>query len=69
VNIIANLSLLLEPFIPFSSEKVRNILKIGKSTWQYVNIDAGLEIGPVEILFDRIDKNVIQDEESKLYNQ
>lgn len=66
VQIIANLSLLLEPFLPFSSHKVRNILKIGKPVWEYVEIPAGFELGPVEILFERIDKKVIQEEEARL---
>lgn len=66
VQIIANLSILLEPFLPFSSAKVRNILKFEKIAWQYIEVPAGLELGPVEILFERIDKKVIQEEESKL---
>ncbi len=69
VQIIANLSLLLDPFLPFSSEKVRNILKLGKSTWQCIEIPAGLSIGQVEILFERIDKKVIEEEEIKLNKQ
>lgn len=66
VQIIANLSFLLEPFLPFSSAKIRNMLKIEKAAWQYVEVPAGLELGQVEILFERIDKNVIQEEEAKL---
>lgn len=69
VQIIANLSLLLEPFLPFSSRKVRDILRIGKVIWNYIEIPAGLELGPVSILFGRIDKKVIQEEETRLLNQ
>jgi methionyl-tRNA synthetase len=69
VQIIANLSLLLDPFLPFSSEKVRNVLRIGQTTWQYIEIPAGLTLGPVEMLFERIDKSVIQEEERKLREQ
>jgi methionyl-tRNA synthetase len=65
-QIIANLSLLLDPFLPFSSHKVRKILDIDKVVWDYVEIPGGFELGPVEILFERIDKKVIAEEELKL---
>lgn len=66
VQIIANLSLLLNPFLPFSSAKVRNMLKVEKTAWQHTQVPVGLELGPVEILFERIDKKVIQEEEVRL---
>ena len=66
VQLIANLSILLDPFLPFSSAKVRNFLGIENTTWQYAHIPAGWELGQVEILFERIDKKVIQEEEQKL---
>jgi len=66
VQIIANLSKLLEPFLPFSSQKVRDILSIENVEWEYVEILAGLSLGPVEILFERIDKKVIDEEEARL---
>lgn len=69
VQIIANLSQLLEPFTPFSSQKVRDILKLQKAAWQFIEINAGLELGPVEVLFERIAKKAIQEEESKLNAQ
>jgi len=69
VQIIANLSNLLEPFLPFSSAKIRNWLGIDKATWQFTEIPSGLELGKVEILFDRIDKKVIRKEEARLKGQ
>jgi len=45
------------------------MLKIGEAAWQYVAISAGLELGPVEILFERIDKKAIQDEETNMKRQ
>ena len=66
IQIIANLSHLLEPFLPFSSAKIRNILKIENAVWQCIEVPAGLELGQVEILFERIDKKVIQEEEVRL---
>ena len=69
VQIIANLSLLLEPFLPFSSKKVRDILKVGKAAWKYIEIPAGSELGPAEILFERIDKKIIHEETARLNSQ
>ncbi|MBP7175087.1 MAG: methionine--tRNA ligase [Thermoclostridium sp.] len=66
VQIIANLSNLLEPFLPFSSARVRSFLSMGKPSWEVVKVEAGLEIKPVEILFERIDKKVVQQEEERL---
>jgi methionyl-tRNA synthetase len=66
VQIIANLSVLLDPFLPFSSAKVRDILGVGSANWKYVEIPGSLELGKVGILFDRIDKKVISEEENKL---
>ena len=45
VQIIANLSLLLDPFLPFSSAKVRAMLKIENIAWKYVHVPAELELG------------------------
>jgi methionyl-tRNA synthetase len=67
VQIIANLSCLLEPFLPFSSEKVRRMLKIEKPVWQYIHIPSGREPENVNILFQRIDKKVIEEEEARLH--
>lgn len=66
VQIIANLSQLLDPFLPFSSKKVRDMLKLADASWRYVEVPAGLELGPVEILFGRIDKKAVAEEEARL---
>lgn len=66
VQIIANLSNLLEPFLPFSSAMVRSFLSIEKPAWKAVQIAAGLELKHVEILFERIDKKAVQQEETRL---
>lgn len=66
VQIIANLSNLLDPFLPFSSDRVRGFLSIEKPSWEVVQVAAGLELKPVEILFERIDKKAVQQEENRL---
>ncbi len=68
VQIIANLSILLEPFLPFSSQKIRNILSIEHSDWKPADIPAGTLLGQVSILFKRIDKKIIQEELDRLHS-
>lgn len=65
VQIIANLSVLLNPFLPFSSEKVQSWLNISYK-WEAQFIETGYEIPKTQILFERIDKKVIDDEVKKL---
>ncbi len=59
VQIIANLAVLLSPFLPFSSEKVCKWLGIN-SSWKKQSVSAGYLLPQVEILFQRIDKKVIE---------
>lgn len=66
VQIIANLSNLLSPFIPFSSEKIRTILKLKDNQWRYVEIFNGSSINEAQILFERIDKKKIEEELNKM---
>lgn len=66
IQIIANLSVLLEPFLPFSSGKLRSVLNLEKPVWKPVLVPSGTRLEGIEILFDRIDKKVIDEEELKL---
>lgn len=65
VQIIANLASLLSPFLPFSSEKVRGWLGTN-DRWERQFVPAGHVLSGVEILFQRIDKKVIDTETEKL---
>lgn len=65
VQIIANLAVLLAPFLPFSSEKVCKWLSINNK-WERQSVAAGYSLPEVELLFERIDKNVIDIEVQKL---
>lgn len=53
-NIIANLSNLYEPFIPTSSQKVRDILQIEKASWEYIEAKPNTKLEGIEPLFERI---------------
>ena len=65
VQIIANLAVLLAPFLPFSSEKVSKWLSI-ELNWAQKSVPAGFKLPETEILFQRIDKKVIETESEKL---
>ncbi len=54
VQIIANLAVLLYPFLPFSSATVCDWLKIN-SKWEKHSVSAGYTLPKIEILFQRID--------------
>ncbi|PFL21561.1 methionine--tRNA ligase [Bacillus cereus] len=66
VYLIANFANLLEPFLPFSSEKVRNTLSMVKRNWEPQNTLPN-RIDSVQPLFERIDVKQIEHEIEKLY--
>lgn len=65
VQIIANLAVLLAPFLPFSSEKIFGWLNI-RSKWERQTVPSGYLLPEISILFQRIDKKVIDIETEKL---
>lgn len=69
VYIIANLAQLLSPFLPFSSEKVLDLLNVQRSGWQAVVVNGVRLSSPVEPLFARIDVNNIEIELARLQAQ
>lgn len=69
VQIIANLSNLLNPFIPFSCEKIRQFLTLREPSWSFVTVPAHLHLHHVEVLFERIDINRIEEETKLLEKQ
>jgi methionyl-tRNA synthetase len=68
VFIIANLAQLLSPFIPFSSERVRDMLSISEWRWTMItNIPVALQA--IQPLFQRIDVAKIENEIENLKTQ
>lgn len=65
IQIIANLSNLLEPFIPFACKKIRSFLGIKNPVWMPVELKEG-KINNIEILFERIDKSTAIEELERL---
>ena len=65
----ASLAVVMEPFMPFMSEKLCRILGLGKLSWDMVGekpIEAGSVIGKPELLFEKIDDATIQAQVDRL---
>ena len=64
LQIAANLSIAFEPFLPFSSERLRGMLRLPACDWSTLgNIDhlaEGHELGEVSLLFEKIEDSAIQ---------
>ena len=69
VQVIANLSMLLDPFLPFSSKKLRDTLSLEKPSWQPVTVSSDTALGNVEIMFERLDKKIIKVEQDRLFGK
>lgn len=65
VQLIANTAVLLAPFLPFSSEKLRAWLQL-ENRWLPQNVSAGLVLPEITILFERIDAKTVDAEIAKL---
>lgn len=65
VQIIANLAVLLNPFLPFSSEKIRSWLSLDER-WQVHEVQGGYILPEIQILFQRIDQSVVEVEKNRL---
>jgi len=69
-QISANLSIIMRPFIPFTSEKLKNLLNLsGKLTWNEINsslLPEGHEINKPFFLFSKIEDDEINRQLEKL---
>jgi methionyl-tRNA synthetase len=68
IQIIANISVLLKPFIPFSSDKVLDCLDISDE-WEVKWVKSKKVIKQINILFERIDKKAIDEEYKRLVEE
>jgi methionyl-tRNA synthetase len=70
LQITANLAILMEPFIPFSADKLRRMLKIGEADWTLCGkaeiLKPGHSIGQGALLFQKIEDSEIQTQLDKL---
>jgi len=70
LQISTALSVVSEPFIPFTSKKLASMLNISTISWQDISeeelIEAGHQIGKAELLFAKIEDSEIQIQLDKL---
>jgi len=72
LQITANLAIAFEPFLPFSSEKIKHLINKNDLTWnQLGNVDLLLEghlLNQPELLFEKIEDEAIEFQVQKLLN-
>jgi len=72
LQICAQLSIVAEPFLPFSAAKIRRTLNLGSYKWADSNLlnwlPAGHTINTPELLFEKIDDSAIEAQVEKLLN-
>ena len=70
LQITANTAIAIEPFMPFSAEKILKMLAVDKFGWEQLGsmelLGAGHAIGEAELLFEKIEDDVIQAQLDKL---
>ena len=70
LQITANTAIAIEPFMPFSAEKMLKMLAVDKFGWEQLGsmelLSAGHTIGEAELLFEKIEDDVIQAQLDKL---
>ena len=68
VQIIANLAILLYPFLPCTSERICSWLGL-KNGWAFQSVHAGVRLPEISILFERPDKGIIDKELKRLNSE
>ena len=70
LQLVANLAIAFEPFLPFSSAKLRGMLNIETFEWEQLGqtdlIQAGHQLAEPELLFEKIEDDTIQAQLDKL---
>ncbi len=70
LQLVANLSIAFEPFLPFSSKKLRSLINIDSFDWNSLGgidlLKAGHQLNEPQLLFEKIDDSVIEAQLKKL---
>ena len=70
LQLVANLSIAFEPFLPFSTEKLRKMLNVEGFDWEQLGrtdlLQAGHPLGKAVLLFEKIEDDAIQVQIDKL---
>jgi methionyl-tRNA synthetase len=72
LQITSNLTICLQPFLPFSMNKLRGFLNLGKLDWEKLGdtnlLATGHQLNTPELLFEKIEDDVIEAQIQKLLN-
>ena len=72
LQITANLSIVIEPFLPFSAEKLRKFIQVESLGWNQLGnfnlMNVGHVLGKSELLFEKIEDEVVEKQVQKLYD-
>lgn len=70
LQLVANLAIAFEPFLPFSSEKLRRLIKMDTCDWSLLGnhdlLKAGHQLAEPELLFEKIEDETIELQLKKL---
>ena len=70
LQLVANLTIAFEPFLPFSSEKLRKMINMPNFEWSQLGstdlLKAGDQLAEPELLFEKIDDETIEKQLQKL---
>ena len=70
LQLVANLSIAFEPFLPFSSKKLRSMINMTEYDWSELGstdlLPAGKQLAEPELLFDKIEDEAIEAQLCKL---
>ncbi|HOH96662.1 MAG TPA: methionine--tRNA ligase subunit beta, partial [Candidatus Enterocola sp.] len=72
LQITANLAIAFEPFLPFSSQKLRNLLNMDSFNWNELGrtdlLKTGESVSQPELLFEKIEDDAIEAQIQRLLN-
>ena len=72
LQLVANLAIAFEPFLPFSSKKLRQLIHIGNADWSKLGatdlLTQGHQLAEPELLFEKIEDETIAFQLEKLDN-
>ncbi len=70
LQLVANLAIAFEPFLPFSSQKLRGMLHVDEAQWDRLGavdlLPAGHQLGEPALLFEKIEDSVVEAQVQKL---
>ncbi len=73
LQLVANLAIAFEPFLPFSSKRLREMLHLGEADWDRLGatdlLPAGHRLAQPELLFAKIEDDVVEAQVQKLLDK